>query len=74
MDGTFQTPNADQPINTQEISLTTHPTLDETGFLGVIIQTPLAADIPFDITIDVGRVGGPSAGLAFALTRLPKAS
>ena len=68
MEGTFQSPNADQPINTQEISLTTHPTLDETGFLGVIIQTPLAADIPFDITIDVGRVGGPSAGLAFALT------
>ena len=68
MEGTFQTPTTDQPVNTEEIALTTHPTLDNTGFLGVVIQTPLAADIPFDITIDVGRVGGPSAGLAFALT------
>ena len=68
MEGTFQTPTTDQPIKTEEIPLTTHPTLDNTGFLGVVIQTPLAADIPFDITIDVGRVGGPSAGLAFALT------
>ena len=62
MEGTFQTPTTDQPVNTEEITLTTHPTLDNTGFLGVVIQTPLAADIPFDITIDVGRVGGPQQG------------
>lgn len=69
-DGTFQTPSSDEAVVTQEISLTTHPTLENTGFLGVVIQTPLAADIPFDISIDVGRVGGPSAGLAFSLTIL----
>ena len=67
-EGTFQVPSPDQEVITEQVSLTTHPTLDQTGFLGVVIQTPLAADIPFDISIDVGRVGGPSAGLAFALS------
>ena len=67
-EGTFQVPSPDQEVITEQGSLTTHPTLDQTGFLGVVIQTPLAADIPFDISIDVGRVGGPSAGLAFALS------
>jgi PDZ domain-containing protein len=69
-EGTFETPSSDELVKIQEISLTTHPTLDNTGFLGVVIQTPLVADIPFDISIDVGRVGGPSAGLAFSLTIL----
>ena len=62
MEGTFQTPTTDQPIKTEEIPLTTHPTLDNTGFLGVVIQTPLAADIPFDITIDVDESEVPQQG------------
>ncbi len=37
------------------------------GFLGVQIQTPVRADAPFDVGFDVGRVRGPSAGLAFSL-------
>jgi PDZ domain-containing protein len=39
----------------------------DAGFLGVQIQTPVRADAPFDVGFDVGRVRGPSAGLAFSL-------
>jgi len=67
-DGTFGTPSPDQELLLEQISLGSHPRLEDTGFLGVVIQTPLKADIPFEITIDVGRVGGPSAGLAFSLS------
>lgn len=38
------------------------------GFLGVVLRTKEQAfDMPFDVTIDSGTIGGPSAGLAFAL-------
>ncbi len=38
------------------------------GFLGVTLRTRgLTYDMPFDVTIDSGRIGGPSAGLAFTL-------
>lgn len=42
------------------------------GFLGVAPQTRLDVneDLPFDVDIDSGSVGGPSAGLAFTLTVL----
>ncbi|MDG1846398.1 MAG: PDZ domain-containing protein [Acidimicrobiales bacterium] len=55
---------------TSEITLSEHPEIDDTGFLGVVIETPIRADAPFEITIDVGSVRGPSAGLAFALSIL----
>lgn len=38
------------------------------GFLGVTLRTrERTFDMPFDVTIDSGRIGGPSAGLAFTL-------
>lgn len=38
------------------------------GFLGVLLRTKEQRfDYPFDVTIDSGTIGGPSAGLAFAL-------
>lgn len=38
------------------------------GFLGVLLRTKEQKfDLPFDVTIDSGTVGGPSAGLAFTL-------
>jgi PDZ domain-containing protein len=41
------------------------------GFLGVATQTrDLDYQLPFDVTIDSGNVGGPSAGLAFTLAVL----
>ncbi len=49
------------------IALAEHPDIDGAGFLGVRIETPIRADAPFDVSFDVGRVRGPSAGLAFSL-------
>lgn len=54
----------------EPIVLAEHPDNAGAGFLGVQIETPVKADAPFDVTIDVGRVRGPSAGLAFSLSIL----
>lgn len=49
------------------IELAAHPDIEGSGFLGVQIETPIRADAPFDVGFEVGRVRGPSAGLAFSL-------
>lgn len=49
------------------IVLAEHPDIEGSGFLGVQIETPIRADAPFEVGFDVGRVRGPSAGLAFSL-------
>lgn len=49
------------------ISLGENPENPGPGFLGVQIQTPVRADAPFEVGFEVGRVRGPSAGLAFSL-------
>ena len=55
---------------TEQLTLAEHPQREGRGFLGVVIETPVRADVPFEITIDVGNVRGPSAGLAFSLSIL----
>jgi len=57
-----------------ELALAEHPDIAGAGFLGVQIETPVTVDAPFDVTIDVGRVRGPSAGLAFSLAVLDVAT
>ncbi len=44
----------------------------DAGFLGVAPQTriEMSTDLPFEVDIDSGSVGGPSAGLAFTLAIL----
>jgi PDZ domain-containing protein len=37
------------------------------GVIGVIVEQDVSVDLPLEVTIDAGNVGGPSAGLAFAL-------
>jgi PDZ domain-containing protein len=39
-------------------------------FLGVVPSTRSTYTFPFDVTIDVGNIGGPSAGLAMTLATL----
>lgn len=62
--------------NAEELTVATalaphpDPSLTDVGFLGVRIETPVRVDAPFDVSIDVGRVRGPSAGLAFSLAIL----
>lgn len=36
-------------------------------FLGIVAQTDTTFTLPFDVNIDVGDIGGPSAGLALTL-------
>lgn len=55
---------------TANITLAQHPDIEGSGFIGVVIETPVRANAPFDVAIDVGRVRGPSAGLAFSLSIL----
>jgi PDZ domain-containing protein len=40
--------------------------------VGVIVESALDIHLPFPVSIDAGNVGGPSAGLAFALEVLQK--
>ncbi len=54
-----------------EVAVRTIPRPDEPGrpMIGVMIETlPGDVELPFSIGIDAGRIGGPSAGLMFALT------
>ncbi len=52
-----------------EVTLETAPAPDDPGraVIGIIVQQAATIDLPIDIDIDAGSVGGPSAGLAFAL-------
>jgi PDZ domain-containing protein len=53
---------------TVEVTLGSRPDDASKGFLGVSTFTrDLSFDFPVQVTIDSGRVGGPSAGLAFTL-------
>ncbi len=41
---------------------------DETrAIIGILVDQDARVELPFDVDIDLGRVGGPSAGLPFAL-------
>lgn len=51
----------------EEIVLASRPR-SEFGFLGVVLRTKEQRfDYPFEVRIDSGSIGGPSAGLAFTL-------
>ena len=52
----------------RDVTLGARPEAPERGFLGVTLTTrDLNFEFPFDVSIDSGNVGGPSAGLAFTL-------
>ena len=55
-------------VRTVEVALGERPDDPAAAFLGVATMTRgLTFDLPVDVTIDTGQVGGPSAGLAFSL-------
>lgn len=68
---TLQRLNSDE---TEELELTLGGRDDDpdAGFLGVAPQTrvEMNTELPFEVDIDSGSVGGPSAGLAFTLAIL----
>jgi PDZ domain-containing protein len=54
---------------TERITVGTIPNPNEPSrpFMGIQVDQAADVDLPIDIEIDLGRVGGPSAGLPFAL-------
>lgn len=51
-----------------DVQLAAAPDAPERAYVGVLLTTDL--DLPVDIEVDAGVIGGPSAGLVFALTLL----
>ena len=57
---------------TVDAELVARPDDPERAMLGVTLESRPAYDFPVDVAIDSGTVGGPSAGLAFALAILDR--
>ena len=57
-------------LRQETITLGVHPDGRDGGFIGIgdVTVRAVDADLPFDLAIDSGSIGGPSAGLAFTLT------
>lgn len=53
---------------TADVTLTAYPDQPDKAVFGVVIADTSKVTLPFPIDIDSGAIGGPSAGLAFALT------
>ncbi len=51
---------------TVEVELGSSPDDDEIAYVGILLTTEI--DMPVDVVIDAGTVGGPSGGLIFALS------
>ena len=54
------------------VTTTRHPDDPSRAFLGVAVDQAAEIELPLSVKIDIGAVGGPSAGLAFALAVLEK--
>lgn len=68
---TLSVDQADGAASDVEVTLEAREDDPEAGFLGVATTTRgLEFNLPFDVEIDSGNVGGPSAGLAFTLAIL----
>ena len=63
---------ADGAVEEREVTLGANPDDPARAFLGLLLVTRI--DVPIDIDIDAGRIGGPSAGLMFALSIVDKLS
>lgn len=57
---------ADGEVEERSVTLAENPQEPSRPFLGLLLVTRI--DVPLDIQIDAGRIGGPSAGLMFALS------
>jgi PDZ domain-containing protein len=67
-DGKVQTKKLSARLEAPPGSL--DPARAHQGFLGVVSMTRTTYTFPFDVNIEVGDIGGPSAGLAFTLAIL----
>ncbi len=62
------------PSMSVPITLASAPDDPHKAFLGITPMTDAAFTLPFQVDIDTGAVGGPSAGLAFTLTLIDRLS
>ncbi len=60
----------DGTVETRSVTLAENPDVPGRAFLVLLLVTRI--DVPLEIDIDTGRIGGPSAGLMFALTIVDK--
>jgi PDZ domain-containing protein len=57
-----------EPI-TVEVTLVPHPDIEGAPMVGVVFDTVnLGLDLPVDVDVDSRNIGGPSAGMTYALT------
>ena len=56
-----------EQTRTVEVGTVESPDEDGRPVVGIQVEQSAEIDLPIDVEIDLGRVGGPSAGLAFAL-------
>lgn len=59
---------------TVEVELTVSPQDPERTIVGFVPFDTRRVELPFELDIDTGRIGGPSAGLAFTLTLIDELS
>ncbi len=59
---------------TVEVELIASPSEPDRTIVGIIPFDTASVQLPFEINIDTGRIGGPSAGLAFTLTLIDELS
>jgi PDZ domain-containing protein len=58
------------PVKTVSVVLGTPPpnyAYPKAGFLGIEVETRIKPVLPFNVSVNAGDIGGPSAGLAFTL-------
>ncbi|HEX5630977.1 MAG TPA: S16 family serine protease, partial [Acidimicrobiia bacterium] len=65
---TLEGTRAEEPI-TLEITLGAHPDIEGAPMVGVLFDTlNLDLDLPIEVAVDSRNIGGPSAGMTYALT------
>jgi Lon-like protease len=59
-------------LRTVSLKTTADPSARSRPLVGVLLEQAAHIELPFRVTIDTGNIGGPSAGLAFALEVMEK--
>ncbi|MDY7105769.1 MAG: S16 family serine protease [Actinomycetota bacterium] len=65
--GDAEVPLDDDRLETVTVELGTNPEEPARPLLGIAVETRYDFEYPYEVDIDSGSVGGPSAGLAFTL-------